>query len=113
MIAVIAQFHTIQDYGEDTIMHIVGIILAPGDLISWLIVGLIAGFVASAIVRGKGFGCIGNIIVGLIGSVIGGYLASLFGFGGVYGFWGSLLVAVVGAVVFVWVLNLLTGGSKS
>lgn len=93
-------------------MHIVGTMLYPGGLISWLIVGLIAGFVASAIVRGKGFGCLGNIIVGLIGSVIGGYLASFFGFGGVYGFWGSVLVALIGAVVFVWLLNLLTGGSK-
>ncbi len=93
--------------------YIPGTILAPGDLIAWLFVGLIAGFVASILVRGKGYGCFGNIIVGLIGSVIGGYLATFFGFSRVYGFWGSVVVSIIGAVVFVWVLNLLTGGNKS
>src|SRR6266567_4128041 len=51
--------------------------LFPGGLLAWLFVGLIAGFLASAAIRGRGYGCIGNIIVGLVGAVIGGYLASL------------------------------------
>lgn len=93
-------------------MNVSGTLLAPGDLLAWLIVGLIAGFVASVIVRGKGYGCLGNIIVGLIGSVIGGFLASFFGFSGIYHFWGSVLVSIIGAVLFVWLLNVLTGGNK-
>jgi uncharacterized membrane protein YeaQ/YmgE (transglycosylase-associated protein family) len=86
-----------------------GPILLPGDLIAWLIVGLLAGFFASAIVRGHGFGCIGNIVVGLVGAVIGGYVAGALGFIGVYHFWGSLLIAFLGAVILVAILQLFIG----
>src|SRR2546429_5532503 len=58
--------------------------LFPGGLLSWLFVGLIAGFLASAAIRGRGYGCIGNIIVGLVGAVIGGYLASLLDIQGTF-----------------------------
>lgn len=77
---------------------------------SWLFVGLIAGFLASAVVRGRGFGCIGNIIVGLVGAVIGGYLASLLNIQGTFHFWGSLLIAFIGACILVAILQLFTGG---
>ena len=45
-------------------------------LFSWIVVGLIAGWLAGQIMRGRGFGCIGNIVIGLIGGVIGGYVFS-------------------------------------
>jgi uncharacterized membrane protein YeaQ/YmgE (transglycosylase-associated protein family) len=84
------------------------------DLLSWIIVGLLAGTLASWFVRGKGFGCIGNLVLGLVGSVIGGYLAGLLNLQGDYHFWGSLLLAFIGAALLLLILRLLTGGfSKS
>ncbi len=92
--------------------NIGGTILAPGDLIAWLLVGLIAGFFASAVVRGRGYGCIGNILVGLVGAFIGGYLAGFLHIQGVYHFWGSLIIAFLGACLFVGVLQLLSGDRR-
>jgi uncharacterized membrane protein YeaQ/YmgE (transglycosylase-associated protein family) len=86
-----------------------GPILHPGDLLAWLVVGLLAGFIGSAIVGGRGFGCLGNIVVGLIGAVIGGYVAGLLGITGVYHFWGSLLIACLGAVILLAILRLIMG----
>ncbi len=83
--------------------------LFPGGLLSWLFVGLIAGFLASAAIRGRGYGCIGNIIVGLVGAVIGGYLASLLDIQGTFHFWGSVIIAFIGACILVAVLQLLSG----
>ena len=80
-------------------------------LIGWIIVGLIAGAIASRVVAGRGFGCLADIVVGVIGAFIGGYLVSLFiHTTTVYGFLGSLLVAVLGATIFLAVLKLLAGG---
>ena len=83
--------------------------LFPGGLLSWLFVGLIAGFLASAAIRGRGYGCIGNIIVGLVGAVIGGYLASLLDIQGTFHFWGSVIIAFIGACILVAILQLLSG----
>ncbi len=80
------------------------------DFLSWILVGLLAGFIGSSLVRGRGFGCFGNLIVGLIGAVIGGYIASALGWGGVYHFWGSLGLAIIGAALFVFIIQLFTGG---
>lgn len=95
-------------------MHIPipGVHFAVYDLLSWIILGALAGWLASSVVRGRGYGCLGNTIVGLIGAVIGGYLASLLNISGVFQFWGSLLIAFLGACVFVFVLQLLKGDSK-
>ena len=87
-----------------------GVVLVPGDLLAWLIVGLIAGFLASAIVRGRGYGCLLNIVIGLVGAAIGGYLASLLGIGGIYHFWGSVVIALLGSCILVAILQLFTGG---
>jgi uncharacterized membrane protein YeaQ/YmgE (transglycosylase-associated protein family) len=84
-------------------------ILQPGGLVAWLLVGLIAGFLASLFVRGRGYGCLGNIIVGLIGSVIGGYLASVLELG-TFRFWGSIVISFIGAIILVAILQLFTGG---
>lgn len=83
------------------------------NLITWLIVGAIAGFLASVLVRGKGYGCIGNTIVGLIGAVIGGYLASLLDISGVFYFWGSVGIAFLGACILVFILQAFSGNKRS
>ena len=81
------------------------------SLLGWIIVGLIAGAIASRVVAGRGFGCLADIVVGVIGAFIGGYIVSLFVHTTtVYGFLGSLLVAVLGATLFLAVLKLLAGG---
>jgi uncharacterized membrane protein YeaQ/YmgE (transglycosylase-associated protein family) len=87
------------------------IILIPSVqyLITWIIIGALAGFLASKVVRGKGYGLLGNTVVGLIGAVVGGFLASLLGVGGRFGFVGSLVVAFIGACLFLWLLQLTAG----
>ena len=50
-------------------------------VIWWIVVGLIAGFLASLVMRGGGYGIVGDIVVGLVGALIGGFLASLVGLG--------------------------------
>ena len=85
--------------------------LDPGSWLSWIIVGLIAGAVASRVVAGRGFGCLADIVVGVAGAIIGGFLLGvLFGASGTVGFWGSLVVAFIGAAVLLAALKLLSGG---
>jgi Transglycosylase associated protein. len=85
--------------------------LDPGSWVSWIIVGLIAGAIASRVVAGRGFGCVADIVVGVAGAIIGGYLlGALFNAGGTVGFWGSIIVAFIGAAVLLSVLKLLSGG---
>lgn len=84
-------------------------ILQPGDIIAWLLVGLIAGYVASILVRGRGFGCFGDIVVGLIGSFIGGILANFLQIGGTYHFCGTIIISIIGAVILLTVIKLLFG----
>jgi uncharacterized membrane protein YeaQ/YmgE (transglycosylase-associated protein family) len=82
------------------------------SIISWIIVGLIAGWLAGLVVKGGGFGLFGNIIVGIIGGVLGGWIgSSLFNMGaGVDGFnLGSILVAFVGAVILLLIVRMFTG----
>ncbi|GHO44774.1 GlsB/YeaQ/YmgE family stress response membrane protein [Ktedonospora formicarum] len=85
-------------------------ILQPGDIIAWLLVGLIAGYVASLLVRGRGFGCLGDIVVGLIGSFIGGALANYLQLGGTYHFCGTIVISIIGAVILLTIVKLLFGG---
>lgn len=85
--------------------------LDPGSWLAWIVIGLIAGAVASRVVAGRGFGCLADIVVGVAGAIIGGFLlSSLFGASGTVGFWGSLIVAFIGAAVLLGGLKLLSGG---
>jgi len=79
-------------------------------IIAWIILGLIAGFVASLLVNRRGEGWFMDIILGIVGAVIGGFIAHLLGLRGVTGFniW-SMLVAVGGAVVCLVIYHALTG----
>ena len=82
-------------------------------LLSWIVVGAIAGWLAGKLVKGEGFGCLGNIIVGVVGGLLGGFLASvLFNMpDAVNGFnLTSIVVAFLGAVIVVVVIRLLRGG---
>ena len=83
------------------------------NIILWLILGGIAGWLASLVVRGTGLGIIGDIVVGIIGGFIGGFIVSLFGGAGMTGFniW-SLIVAVIGAIVLLLIVRLFTGGAR-
>ena len=77
------------------------------DLLTWLIVGLVAGVLAS-FVMGGGFGIIGDIIIGILGAFIGGWLFSRLGVGTPFaGLAGTIFVAFIGAVVLLFVLRLI------
>src|SRR6266851_8871708 len=78
--------------------------------VSWLLLGLVAGWLAGKIARGRGFGCIGDIVLGLIGSYIGGWVFTKLGiFGG--GFLYSLAAATLGAVILLSIAHLFSGDS--
>lgn len=78
-------------------------------LIGWMVIGLIAGWLAGQISRGRGFGCITDIILGLVGAVLGGWIFVKLGIlGG--GFLYSLAAATLGAVILVAIAHLFTGG---
>jgi uncharacterized membrane protein YeaQ/YmgE (transglycosylase-associated protein family) len=83
-------------------------------LVGWILIGLIAGWLAGKIARGRGFGCITDIILGLVGSVLGGWIFSRLGIGNDYGgFLYSLAAATLGAVVLVSIAHLFAGGSRN
>ena len=73
----------------------------------YLLIGLVAGWLANLFVRGGGSGLIVNIIVGLIGGLLGGWLVSLFGWIPM-GTLGSLLTSVLGAVILLLIVSLFT-----
>lgn len=83
-------------------MVLAAALLHPGNVLAWIVVGLIAGALAGMLTRGRGFGCIGDIIVGLIGAFVGGLIISPFVHPThTYGFWATVLVALIGAVVLI------------
>jgi uncharacterized membrane protein YeaQ/YmgE (transglycosylase-associated protein family) len=79
-----------------------------GGLLWWIIVGLIAGWLAGKVMKGSGFGVGMDIVVGMVGSLIGGFLFGRllggFPFGGLIG---SILVAFIGAVIFLWLVRVI------
>jgi uncharacterized membrane protein YeaQ/YmgE (transglycosylase-associated protein family) len=85
-------------------------------ILAWIVVGLIAGWLAGELMRGSGFGLVGNIVVGIVGALLGGFLASalfnvadpLTGFN-----ISTLLVAFLGAVVLLGLLSLFRGRGRS
>ena len=76
----------------------------PGSVLTWVIVGLIAGWLAGLLMKGSGYGLVGDIIVGLIGAVVGGFLFSLLGVG-YGGLPSNIAVAFLGACVLIAVLR--------
>ncbi len=80
------------------------------SIIGWIVLGLIAGFIASKIVNKSGSGILLDIVLGVVGAVVGGFLFNTFGAAGVTGFnIYSMVVAVIGAVVVLFVYHLISG----
>jgi len=79
------------------------------SIIAWIVLGLIAGFIASKLVNKTGEGMLMDIILGIVGAVVGGWLFHTFGMPGVTGLnLYSILVAVIGAAVFLIIYHVLT-----
>ena len=83
--------------------------LMPGGIIAWIVIGLVAGWLAGIIMPGKGFGLIGDLVVGLVGAFLGGLIMDLLTPDANFGFWGSLLVALIGACILVAIIHAVTG----
>ncbi|KAA3648358.1 MAG: GlsB/YeaQ/YmgE family stress response membrane protein [Chloroflexi bacterium] len=75
------------------------------NILFYVLIGIVAGWLAGQIMKGSGFGLLGNLVVGVIGAVIGGVLLDLVGFTS-SGLLGSLITAVIGAVVLLWVARM-------
>lgn len=92
-----------------------GIAMFAGmGLLSWILIGLLAGAIAKFLLPGKDpGGCIVTILIGIAGALIGGFLASYLGYGGISGFnVPSLIIATIGAFLLLLVLRLLGGKKK-
>jgi uncharacterized membrane protein YeaQ/YmgE (transglycosylase-associated protein family) len=85
--------------------------LNPGfGLLGWIVLGLLAGAIASRVVRGRGMGCFADLAVGLLGALVGGFVLSFFvSESQIYGFIGSLVVATLGATVLLFLWRTLVG----
>jgi uncharacterized membrane protein YeaQ/YmgE (transglycosylase-associated protein family) len=80
------------------------------NLIWWIIVGLIAGWLTGKIMSGGGYGAFMDIIIGILGAIAGGFIMTKLGFAGSGGLIYSILVAVIGAVILTLLLRLVTRG---
>jgi uncharacterized membrane protein YeaQ/YmgE (transglycosylase-associated protein family) len=89
---------------------ILGATLDPGGLLMWLIVGLVAGFLASRVMRGGGYGIIDDIVVGVVGAFIGGWISGFLGFGDTYDLIGSIVIAFIGACLLLAILHTFSRG---
>ena len=76
-------------------------------LIWFIVVGLVAGWLAGQLMKGGGFGVIGDIVVGVLGALLGGFLFSSLGMSLGGGLLGAILVATIGAVLLIFVLRLI------
>ena len=91
-------------------MHIFALYI-PQSVIAWIIIGLVAGWLAGTISRGRGFGCIADIILGMVGAILGGWIFTKLGIlGG--GLLFSIAAATVGAVILVAVAKIFSGGGN-
>jgi uncharacterized membrane protein YeaQ/YmgE (transglycosylase-associated protein family) len=85
--------------------------LSPGGIIAWLLVGLVAGWLAGQFMRGGGFGLVGDIVMGIVGAFVGGLVFSFLMPGSSVGLLGSIVVAFIGAVVLIALIRVLPGRS--
>ncbi len=92
--------------------HVFFVGVSSRGFFAWVIIGLLAGWIAGVITRGRGFGCILNVVLGLIGAVIGGWIFTRLGIPA-WGFLGGLAAATVGAVVLVALGRLFARGSSN
>ena len=85
--------------------------LEPGGILAWLVVGLLAGWLAGQVMKGGGYGVIGDIVMGIIGAFVGGLVFSFLLPGSSAGLIGSIVVAFIGAVLFIALVRALPGRS--
>ncbi len=74
------------------------------SLLIWIIIGLIAGWLAGVVMRGGGYGVIGDIVIGIVGAIIGGLIFGALGLGAT-GIIGEIIVAFIGAVILIAILR--------
>jgi uncharacterized membrane protein YeaQ/YmgE (transglycosylase-associated protein family) len=77
----------------------------------WIIIGIAAGWIAGQVMKGSGYGLLGDLIIGAIGVYIGGYVFGLLKIPS-SGLWGALITAVVGAILLIIVVRALRGGRR-
>ena len=87
--------------------------LSLSNVLWWLLVGLVAGFFASRVMRGGGYGLVGDIVVGLIGAFIGGWLADFLGLGGSSSQIVTIVIAFIGAYILLAILHAVSRGGAS
>lgn len=80
--------------------------MATHDIIAWLIIGAIAGWLAGKLVKGGGFGLLVDIIVGIIGAFIGGWLSGVLGISLGAGWIASIITATIGAIILIFIVRL-------
>ncbi len=85
------------------------------SILSWVIVGIIAGWLAKMVIPGEGpRGVLGDLVIGIVGAIAGGWIFNYFGHSGATGVnIGSIVVAFVGAVVVLWLMRLFTGTRRA
>lgn len=77
------------------------------SFIWFILIGLVAGFLAGKVMRGGGYGVLGDIVIGIIGALLGGWLFGVLGLGAGGGLIGSLIVAFIGACILIWLVRLI------
>jgi len=77
------------------------------EFVWFILVGLVAGWLAGVIMKGGGFGVVGDIVVGIVGALIGGWLFTMMGVSSGGGTIGAIVVALVGAIILIFVLRLI------
>lgn len=79
-------------------------------IIAWIIIGLVAGWLAGQIMNGSGYGLVGDLVLGLVGAIVGGWLFGLVAPAAEpSGFLGSIVVATIGAIVLIFIARALRG----
>lgn len=78
------------------------------NFIIWILSGILAGWLTGKIMKGSGYGIIGDLAIGLLGALVGGFLAGIFGLQAT-SWLGQIVVAVVGGVVLVWIVRKIKG----
>jgi uncharacterized membrane protein YeaQ/YmgE (transglycosylase-associated protein family) len=80
------------------------------NVLWFILIGIAAGWLAGQIMKGGGFGIVGDLIVGVIGALLGGFLFGALGIGAGGGLLGSLIVATIGAIILLFLLRLIRRG---
>lgn len=76
------------------------------DLLLYLAIGALAGWLAGQIMKGRGFGLLGNVVVGIVGALLGGVVFAILGITA-YGILGSITMSTVGAIVLLWIVGVI------